>query len=81
MAAIEIRNLTKVFGDLVAVDKLDLDIRKGEVYGLLGPNGAGKTTVIRVLVGLASPWAGKWAALTLPSVSDTCPRSLHFTPS
>jgi ABC-2 type transport system ATP-binding protein len=58
MPAIEIRGLTKRFGELVAVDALDLDIEPGEVYGLLGPNGAGKTTVIRVLVGLATPTQG-----------------------
>ena len=58
MPAIEISGLSKRFGDLIAVDDLDLAIERGEVYGLLGPNGAGKTTVIRVLVGLARPTSG-----------------------
>jgi len=47
---IETRGLTKRFGDLVAVDHVDLEIRKGEIFGLLGPNGAGKTTTISMLI-------------------------------
>ncbi len=58
MGTIRITGLTKRFGDLVAVDSLDITIEKGTVYGLLGPNGAGKTTVIRILVGLARPTEG-----------------------
>jgi ABC-2 type transport system ATP-binding protein len=50
--AIEIRNLTKTFGSVRALDKLDLTVREGEVHGFLGPNGAGKSTTIRVLLGL-----------------------------
>jgi ABC-2 type transport system ATP-binding protein len=67
MAAIEITGLTKRFGDLVAVDDLDLTIEEGEVYGLLGPNGAGKTTVIRVLVGLARPTDGTLKVMGRPA--------------
>jgi ABC-type uncharacterized transport system ATPase subunit len=44
------RGLTKRFGDLVAVDHVDLEIHKGEIFGLLGPNGAGKTTTISMLI-------------------------------
>ena len=47
---IETRGLTKRFGELVAVDRVDLEIRKGEIFGLLGPNGAGKTTTISMLI-------------------------------
>src|SRR2546430_81866 len=47
---IETRGLTKRFGDLVAVDHVDLEIHKGEIFGLLGPNGAGKTTTISMLI-------------------------------
>src|SRR3989442_1948589 len=47
---IETRGLTKRFGDLIAVDRVDLEIRKGEIFGLLGPNGAGKTTTISMLI-------------------------------
>jgi ABC-2 type transport system ATP-binding protein len=57
-AAIEIRGLRKVFGPLVAVDGLTLDVRRGEVFGLLGPNGSGKTTTIRMLCGLLTPTLG-----------------------
>jgi ABC-2 type transport system ATP-binding protein len=67
MPAIEIIGLTKRFGDLVAVDSLDLTIEQGEVYGLLGPNGAGKTTVIRVLVGLAKPTEGSLKVMGRPA--------------
>ncbi len=51
-AVIEINNLTRRFGDITAVDSLDLSIEKGEIYGLLGPNGAGKTTTIKILCNL-----------------------------
>jgi len=50
--------LTIAFGELVAVDHLDLEIAKGTVYGFLGPNGAGKSTTIRLLLGLLAPTAG-----------------------
>jgi ABC-2 type transport system ATP-binding protein len=52
------RRLSKTYGDLVAVDNLDLDVRAGEIFGLLGQNGAGKTTTILMLLGLAEPSAG-----------------------
>ena len=55
---IETRKLTKHFGDIVAVDHLDLQVWKGEIFGFLGPNGAGKTTTIRMLVGLTTPSEG-----------------------
>jgi ABC-2 type transport system ATP-binding protein len=50
--------LTKRFGDLVAVDRLDISVCRGDVYGFLGPNGAGKTTVIRMVLGLIRPSEG-----------------------
>ncbi|MBU1050393.1 ABC transporter ATP-binding protein [Candidatus Bipolaricaulota bacterium] len=52
------RGLTRRFGDLVAVDSLDLHIDKGEVFGFLGPNGAGKTTTVRMLSSLIAPTSG-----------------------
>ncbi|XBB67273.1 ABC transporter ATP-binding protein [Nocardioides sp. WV_118_6] len=59
-------NLTKVYGDRVAVDKVTMTVRRGEVYGFLGPNGAGKTTTLRMLLGLIRPTSG--TAYADPSV-------------
>ena len=58
-AAVEVRGLCKRYGDLVAVDRIDLTVRPGDVYGYLGPNGAGKTTSLRMLLGLIRPTAGR----------------------
>jgi ABC-2 type transport system ATP-binding protein len=55
---IEIRNLTKRYGDFTAVDDISLTVSRGEIYGFLGPNGAGKTTTIRILAGLSLPTSG-----------------------
>jgi ABC-2 type transport system ATP-binding protein len=57
--AIHTDGLTKRYGDTVALDRLDLAVVQGEVYGYLGPNGAGKTTTIRLLLGLHRPSAGR----------------------
>ncbi|WP_192812709.1 ATP-binding cassette domain-containing protein [Methanobacterium formicicum] len=56
---IEAKNLFKSFGDFVAVDNLNLKIKRGEVFGFLGPNGAGKTTSIKMMVGLLRPTGGE----------------------
>ena len=57
--AIDAHNLTKVFaGGVTAVDRLDLRVRSGSIYGLIGPNGAGKTTALRLLMGLLRPESG-----------------------
>jgi ABC-2 type transport system ATP-binding protein len=56
--AIDARELRKVFGTLVAVDRLTLGVKRGEVFGLLGPNGSGKTTTIRMFCGLLEPTSG-----------------------
>lgn len=58
MSVIEIRNLTKRFGDLTAVDDLTFDVQAGKVTGFLGPNGAGKTTTLRSLLGLVHQTSG-----------------------
>lgn len=58
-SAISLRGLTKRFGDLVAVDSVDLEIAKGELFGLLGPNGAGKTTLIKMLTTMLRPTEGE----------------------
>jgi ABC-2 type transport system ATP-binding protein len=55
---VEVRGLVKRYGDLVAVDNVDLTVRPGDVYGYLGPNGAGKTTSLRMMLGLIRPTAG-----------------------
>ena len=57
-SVIRARALTKAYGDILAVDHLNLDVRPGEVFGLLGPNGAGKTTTILMLLGLSEPTDG-----------------------
>jgi len=64
--AIEARGLTRRFGDLVAVDHVDLAIPRAQIYGFLGPNGSGKTTTIRMLLGLVRPTAGRHELLGLP---------------
>jgi ABC-2 type transport system ATP-binding protein len=56
--AVEIRNLVKRFGSFVAVDDVNLEVRRGEIFGFLGPNGAGKSTTIRMLCGLLQPTSG-----------------------
>jgi ABC-2 type transport system ATP-binding protein len=58
-AVVSTRRLRKVFGELVAVEGLDLEIARGEVFGMLGPNGSGKTTTIRMLCGLVVPTSGE----------------------
>ncbi|SDE28750.1 ABC-2 type transport system ATP-binding protein [Blastococcus fimeti] len=58
-AAISVRGLVKRYGDFVAVDGLDLDIRRGEIFALLGPNGAGKTTTVEICEGYRSRDAGE----------------------
>src|ERR1041385_5437850 len=56
--ALFVRNLHKHYGDVRAVDGLDLAIARGECFGLLGPNGAGKTTTVEILEGVAEPTSG-----------------------
>jgi ABC-2 type transport system ATP-binding protein len=64
--AIEAIGLTKRFGSILALDRLDLVVPRGSIFGLLGPNGAGKTTTIRVLTGLARPTSGSATAAGVP---------------
>jgi len=59
MKAVEVDNLTKRFGQFVAVDQVSLSVEQGEIFGFLGPNGAGKSTTIRILCGLLSPTSGR----------------------
>ena len=61
--AIDVSNLTKKFGDLLAVDHITFQVKKGEIFGFLGPNGAGKTTTIRMLTGISTPTEGTAAIM------------------
>jgi len=63
--AVETRGLSRKFGDLLAVDSVDLNIPAGQIYGFLGPNGSGKTTIIRMLCGLLTPSEGDASILNL----------------
>jgi ABC-type multidrug transport system ATPase subunit len=56
---LDVRNLRKTFGTLVAVDDVSFTLRKGELVGLLGPNGAGKTTTVSMIAGLVTPERGE----------------------
>lgn len=65
MAALRVTNLRKTYKDVVAVDGVDLEVRRGECFGLLGPNGAGKTTTIEICEGLSEPDSGEVEILGL----------------
>src|SRR4030042_6526359 len=56
---IQASDLTKFYGQILAVDHINFEVEKGEIFGFLGPNGAGKTTTIRMLTGLSRPTDGK----------------------
>lgn len=63
---IELKNLTKKYGNLAAVDHLTLTVPKGEIFGFIGPNGAGKTTTIKMIAGIMEPTAG---AVTIAGIN------------
>ena len=63
MAAIELEGIQKAFGDVVALDGVDLEVEEGEVFGFLGPNGAGKSTTINVMLDFVRPDAGRATVL------------------
>src|SRR5438552_1098916 len=69
--AVEARDLTKIYGELVAVDRLSLSVREGEVFAFLGPNGSGKTTTIRMLCGIITPSAGEGRVLGFDIASES----------
>ncbi len=66
--ALELEGLTKRFGDFVAVEGLNLAVRRGDVYGFLGPNGSGKSTTIRMILGLVRPTSGEVRIFGRPAV-------------
>ncbi len=78
--AIRARGLTKRFGDLVAVDRVDLRVPARQVYGFLGPNGSGKSTTIRMLCGLLTPTAGEIEVLGLaiPAQAEQLRRRIGY---
>jgi ABC-type multidrug transport system ATPase subunit len=71
------RGLTKRYGDLRAVDAVDLDVRTGDVYGFLGANGSGKTTTLRMLLGLVLPTSGEAEVLGLADAGHQPMASIH----
>lgn len=79
-APVVVENLTKKFGDFVAVDGVSLRIERGEIFGFLGANGAGKTTTIRMLCGLLFPTSGKGsvAGLDIYTQSEEIKRSIGY---
>ena len=74
------RQLTKDFGRLVAVDHLDITVRRAEIYGFLGPNGSGKSTTIRMLCGLLDPTSGEVDVLghRLPKEAEAVKRAIGY---
>jgi len=78
--AIRARGLSRHFGDLIAVNKIDLEIPGGQIYGFLGPNGSGKTTLIRTLCGLLTPTTGEINVLGLkiPAQAEALRRRIGY---
>ncbi len=68
--AVTLRDLERRFGDFVAVNRLNLAVRRGEIFGFLGPNGAGKSTTIRMLCGLLAPSAGSGSVAGFDIVAE-----------
>ena len=68
---IDVKNLTKTFDDLIAVDHIDLQVKKGEIFGFLGPNGSGKTTTLRMICGLLTPDSGDGTCLGFDILTES----------
>ncbi len=75
--AIESKNLTKYYGNLLAVDHVTFEVKKGEIFGFLGPNGAGKTTTVRMFTGLTQPSDGTASIFGHDIGSDTIAAKTH----
>ena len=67
-AAVSLQNVTRKFGDFVAVDNVSFEVHKGEIFGFLGPNGSGKTTTIKMICGILAPTAGNLRVLEYDAV-------------
>ncbi len=76
MAIIEVKNLTKKFGDFVAVDNINFEVEKGEFFAFLGPNGAGKSTTIKMMTTILKPTLGHIAIDNHDAVKDSA-RARH----
>lgn len=70
MSVIEMREVTKTYGKVIALDKVSIKVEKGQVYGFIGPNGAGKTTAIRIILGILKPDEGTALINGLDAWSD-----------
>jgi ABC-2 type transport system ATP-binding protein len=70
MPAVELKGVAKWYGKILAVDNVDLNIRKGEIFGLLGPNGSGKSTTLKMLLGLVQPDGGSVNVLGISVQGD-----------
>src|SRR6266542_1347346 len=68
---VTLRDLEKRFGDFVAVNKISLNVKKGEIFGFLGPNGAGKSTTIRMLCGILAPSGGSGSVAGFDIIRET----------
>ena len=79
---IELKNLTKKYGDFQAVNNLNLFVKKGEVFGFIGPNGAGKTTTIKMMGGIIEPTAGTVtiAGINMQKEPEKAKRNIGFIP-
>ncbi|MEF8826041.1 MAG: ABC transporter ATP-binding protein [Halapricum sp.] len=80
MTMIETTNLTKRFGETVAVDDIDLVVEEGSVHGFVGPNGAGKTTTMQLLVGLLNPTEGEATVGSEPAGSKAAKELIGYSP-
>ncbi|KUO61504.1 MAG: ABC transporter ATP-binding protein [Ignavibacteriaceae bacterium] len=80
MNAIEVKNLTKKFGNFTAVDSINFNVRQGEIFGFLGANGAGKSTTIRMLIGILEPSSGDAlvGGFSIKSQSDLVKKNIGY---
>ena len=77
---IEVKGLTKMFGDFTAVSAITFNVRKGEIFGFLGANGAGKTTAMKMLIGISKPTAGeaKVAGFDVASEAEDIKKNIGY---
>ena len=77
---IEVKELTKMFGDFTAVSAITFDVKKGEIFGFLGANGAGKTTAMKMLIGISKPTAGaaKVAGFDVASQAEDIKKNIGY---